>query len=63
MHKFVEKIKKFESKPFIVSNFLDKGEINAFQSLYENLPIEINNKRQKIIKKKMGRSVSKRVTK
>ena len=52
MHKFVEKIKKFESKPFIVSNFLDKGEINAFQSLYENLPIEINNKRQKIIKKK-----------
>jgi len=52
LHKFVEKIKKFESKPFIVSNFLDKGEINAFQSLYENLPIEINNKRQKIIKKK-----------
>ena len=52
MHKFVEKIKKFESKPFIISNFLDKDEISAFQSLYEELPIEINNERQKIIKKK-----------
>jgi hypothetical protein len=52
LHKFVEKIKKFESKPFIISNFLDKDEISAFQSLYEELPIEINNERQKIIKKK-----------
>ena len=48
MHKFIENIKKFESKPFIVSNFLNKDEIN----LYEELPIEINNKRQKIVKKK-----------
>ena len=52
MHKFIDKIKKFESKPFVVSNFLDKSEINAFQKLYEELPIEINNKRQNIIKKK-----------
>ena len=52
MHKFIEKIKKNESKPFIVSNFLNKDEINLFQNLYEELPIEINNKRQKIIKKK-----------
>ena len=52
MHKFIEKIKKFESKPFIISNFLNNDEITSFQSLYEELPIEINNKRQKIIKKK-----------
>ena len=53
MHKFIEKIKKFESKPFVVSNFLNEKEVRLFQELYENLPIEINNERQKIIKKKM----------
>ena len=52
MHKFIEKIKKFEGKPFIVSNFLNKEEIKLFQKLYDELPIEIDNKRQKIIKKK-----------
>ena len=52
MHKFIEKIKKFESKPFVVSNFLNEKEVRLFQELYENLPIEINNERQKIIKKK-----------
>ena len=52
MHKFIEKIRKFENKPFVVSNFLDKNEIRLFQTLYEELPIEINNKRQKIVKKK-----------
>ena len=52
MHKFIEKIKKFESKPFIVNNFLNKDEIKLFENLYKELPIEINNKRQKIVKKK-----------
>ena len=52
MHKFIEKIKKFESKPFIIENFLNKEEVGLFQKLYEELPIEINNKRQKIVKKK-----------
>lgn len=52
MHRFIEKIKKFESKPFVVSNFLNKDEIKSFLNLYEELPIEINNERQKIIKKK-----------
>ena len=52
MHKFIEKIKKFESKPFIVSNFLNKEEVKLFQKLYDELPIEIDNKRQKIVKKK-----------
>ena len=52
MHRFIEKIKKFESKPFVVSNFLNKDEIKLFQNLYDELPVEINNERQKIIKKK-----------
>ena len=54
MHRFIEKIKKFESKPFVVSNFLNKDEIKSFQNLYEELPVEINNERQRIIKKKWG---------
>ena len=52
MHKFIEKIKKFETKPFIVNNFLNKEEIKLLQKLYYELPIEIDNKRQKIVKKK-----------
>jgi hypothetical protein len=52
LHRFIEKIKNFESKPFVVSNFLNKDEIKSFQNLYEELPVEINNERQKIIKKK-----------
>ena len=52
MHKFLEKIKKFESKPFVIKKFLNSNEIKSFQDLYDELPVEINNKRQKIIKKK-----------
>ena len=52
MHKFIEKIKQFESKPLIINNFLNKDEIKLFKELYDCLPVEINNKRQKIIKKK-----------
>ena len=52
MHKFIEKIKKFETKPFIVNSFLNKEEIKLLQKLYYELPIEIDNKRQKIVKKK-----------
>ncbi len=52
MHKFINEIKTFEDKPFVVSNFLNKDEVELFQKLYEILPVEINNKRQNIIKKK-----------
>ena len=52
MHKNIEKIKKNESKPFVVKNFLNNEEIENFLKLYSELPVEINNKRQKIIKKK-----------
>ena len=49
MHK---KIKNHESNPLIIKNFLKKEEIKKIQDLYKDLPIEINNKRQKINKKK-----------
>ena len=52
MHKFIEKIKKFEAKPFIVNNFFNNEEIELLQKLYDELPVEIDNKRQKIVKKK-----------
>lgn len=52
MHKFIDKIKKFESKPFVIKKFLNEADICLFQKLYDELPLEIDNKRQKIIKKK-----------
>ena len=52
MHKFIEKIKKFEEKPKVINNFINKEEIKIFKKLYEELPVEINNVRQQIIKKK-----------
>ena len=51
MHKFIDKIKKLEGKPFVVKEFLNANEVNLFQTLYKQLPIEIDNKRQKILKK------------
>ena len=49
MHK---KIKNHESNPLIIKNFLNEEEIKKIQDLYKDLPVEINNKRQKINKKK-----------
>ena len=63
MHKFIENIKKFESKPFIVSNFLNEEEIKLFRELYDELPIEIDNKRQKIVKKKWSDDFNKELQK
>jgi len=53
MHK---KIKKYESGPLVIKNFLKKEEIKKIQDLYKDLPVEINNKRQKIKKKKRIKS-------
>ena len=51
MHKFIKKIKQFEEKPFVVKNFINSKEIENFIKLYQELPIEVNNQRQKIVKK------------
>ena len=52
MHKFLEKIKSSEQKPYVIKNFISLDEVKLFQKLYNELPVEINNRRQKIIKKK-----------
>ena len=52
MHRKLKQIKKNERSPLVIKNFLTKNQIKKIQDLYKNLPIEINNKRQKIIKKK-----------
>tara|TARA_B110000967_G_scaffold209549_1_gene266208 strand:- start:2735 stop:3430 length:696 start_codon:yes stop_codon:yes gene_type:complete len=52
MHRQINKIKKYEAKSFVIKKFLTKAQIKKIQILYKNLPIEIYNKRQKIIKKK-----------
>ena len=51
MHRQINKIKKYEAKSFVIKKFLTKAQIKKIQTLYKNLPIEIYNKRQKIIKK------------
>ena len=56
MHKLLDKIKKNEGKPLVASNFLNLNEVELFQRLYTELPLEINNKRQKIIKKKWSKN-------
>ena len=56
MHKFIDNIKKYESKPFVINNFINDSEIELFRELYKNLPIEINNQRQQIIKKKWSKN-------
>jgi|TARA_B110000495_G_C22997928_1_gene588579 hypothetical protein len=56
VHKLIDKIKKNENKPFVVSNFLNQDEIKLFQKLYNDLPLEIDNKRQQIIKKKWSKN-------
>jgi hypothetical protein len=52
MHQKIAKIKKYEGRPFIIKKFLSKNQIKKIYSLYNSLPIEIDNKRQKIVKKK-----------
>ena len=56
MHKLIDKIKINEGKPFVVNNFLNQNQVALFQKLYDELPLEINNERQKIIKKKWSKN-------
>ena len=58
MHKNINEIKINESSPMVIKNFLNSDEIQEFQELYNNLPVEINNKRQNILKKKWLKSFS-----
>ena len=58
MHKNINEIKINESSPKVIKNFLNADEIQEFQELYNNLPVEINNKRQNILKKKWLKNFS-----
>ena len=51
MHKLLDEIKKNEGKTRVVKNFFDNEQVNALLKLYKNLPVEIFNKRQNIMKK------------
>ena len=58
MHKNINEIKINESSPMVIKNFLNADEIQEFQDLYNSLPVEINNKRQNILKKKWLKNFS-----
>ena len=52
MHKQIIKIKKYEGNCFVIKNFLTNAQVAKIKIFYKNLPVEIYNKRQKIVKKK-----------
>ena len=52
MNKNFEKIKKLESPPKVIKNIFDKGEIENFLKLYNDLPTTVHNKKQNVIKKR-----------
>jgi hypothetical protein len=52
MHKNLNKIKSLESPSRIVKNFLNSDEIEKFLKLYSELPVTVNNLKQKVIKKR-----------
>ena len=52
MHENLNKIKSLESPPNIIKNFISQEEIGQFLDLYNQLPIAVNNLKQKVIKKR-----------
>ena len=52
MHKNLNKIKSLESHTKVIKNFLTSDEIEKFLKLYSELPITVNNLKQKVIKKR-----------
>jgi hypothetical protein len=52
MHQNLSKIKKLESSPRIIKNFLSSDEIEKLLKLFSELPVTVNNLKQKVIKKR-----------
>ena len=48
----IDKIRKTESSPKIIRNFINNDRINDLLSLYEKLPLTVHNKKQNVKKKK-----------
>ena len=59
MHTELKKIQSLESAPKVVKNLFSAEEIGQFLKLYEELPIAVNNLKQKVIKM-MARRIWKR---
>jgi hypothetical protein len=52
MHENLNKIKNLESSPRVIKNFISSKEIDLFLKLYNELPVAVNNLKQKVIKKR-----------
>ena len=52
MHENLDKIKRLEGAPRIVKNFFNSKEVEKFLKLYSELPVTVNNLKQKVIKKR-----------
>jgi hypothetical protein len=52
MHKNLDKIRSLESAPRLIKNFISTDEIDQFLKLFDELPITVNNLKQKVIKKR-----------
>ena len=48
----IDKIRKTESSPKIIRNFINNDKINDLLSLYEKLPLTVHNKKQNVKKKR-----------
>ena len=51
MHENLDKIKSLESSPKVIKNFLSSDEIKKFLKLYSELPVSVNNLKQKVTQK------------
>ncbi len=52
MHSQLDKIKLLESKPKVLKKFFSSNDLDKFLNLYECLPTTVDNKKQKVIKKR-----------
>jgi len=52
MHENLNNIKSLESPPKVIKKFINSNEINQFLKLYNELPVTVNNIKQKVIKKR-----------
>jgi len=52
MHNNLNKIKNLESSPRVIKNFINSEEITQFLKLYKELPVTVDNLKQRVIKKR-----------
>ena len=52
MHKNLSNIKILESPPKVIRNFISSNEVEQFLKLYNELPVTVNNIKQKVVKKR-----------